>query len=150
MQQYVVLAHQGRLLELATRDHDTRLWATGAEAGPSSILVRVDLDHGRVALRTLDGRYLSCRPDPGHNYGLYPVDELGPREVFEEVLWPDDRISLRSCELTYVSAEEAPRRRVVVNRTEAGEAERLTYLPAPSGLVPAQARRLVARPAEAR
>jgi len=146
---YVTLAHRGRLLELASRHDDTRLWAGGSTPGAGSVFDRVDLDHGRVAFRTLDGRYLSCRPDQGHNYGIYAVEDLGPREVFEEILWPDGRISLRSCDLTFVSAETGPRERVVVNRTEAGDTERFSYGTAPAALVPAQTRRHATVPADA-
>lgn len=144
---YLALTWDSHVLELSlpgsapSADAETdavRLTATGATIGDTSTFERIDLAHGRVAFRTYDGRYLSCRPDDGANFGIYTAADLGPREVFEEILWPDQRVSLRSCELTYVSVAEGAEGRVVVNRTEPGPRERLAYLAVRSA-VPEQA-----------
>lgn len=120
----------------------TRARMTGTGMSTSTVFERVTLPHGRIALRSLAGHYLSCQPDLGANYGLYLASVLGPREVFEEVLWPDGTVSLRSCDLTYVTAERDRGRRVVVNRMTPGEESRFTYREVPA-VIPTQSRRLI-------
>ncbi len=123
---HVALLVDGRYLALGG-GADRRLRPGGRILEPAGVFERLELGHGRVALRTLDGRYLATRPDPGLSFGVYPEDELTPAAAFEEVLWPDGRVSLRSCHLTYVGARStAP---VSVNRTEAGPGERLRVVP---------------------
>ncbi len=126
MGQHVALSIGGHYLEMAAHGHEVRLCATGTALTPAAVFERVELPHGRIALRTLAGKYLSCQPDNGHNYGIYTSDTLGPREAFEEILYPDHTVSLRSCELTYVTASAGGGDRVVVNRTGAGAWERFT------------------------
>ena len=119
-----------------------RVMLTGTGLRASTVFERIPLPHGRVALRTLDGRYLSCQPDLGANDGLYLADDLGPREAFEEVLWPDGSVSLRSCDLTYVTASDDPDGRVVVNRMSPGDDARFTYREVPA-VIPTQSRRRI-------
>lgn len=141
----VMLVNHGTALELGLEDGHpdgarTRIMATGSGLTTSTVFDRVALPHDRIALRTLDGNYLSCQPDLGANYGLYLADTLGPREVFEEVLWPDGTVSLRSCDLTYVTAEHGPDHRVVVNRLDPGDDARFRYHDVPA-VIPSQSRR---------
>ena len=142
----VMLVNRGSALELGLEaGHPdgarTRVMATGSGLRATTVFERVALPHGRVALRTLDGHYLSCQPDLGANYGLYLAETLGPREAFEEVLWPDGTVSLRSCDLTYVTAEHGRDQRVVVNRLSPGDNARFTYREVPA-VIPTQTRRL--------
>jgi hypothetical protein len=120
-----------------------RAMMTGTGLSASTVYERVTLPHGRIALRTVEGRFLSCQPDLGANYGLYTAATLGVREAFEEVLWPDGTVSLRSCDLTYVTAEHGRDRRVVVNRVEPGQESRFTYRHIPA-VIPTQSRRPIA------
>lgn len=141
----VMLVNRGAALELGLEaGHPdgarTRVMATGTGLRATTVFERTPLPHGRVALQTLDGHYLSCQPDLGANYGLYLADALGPREAFEEVLWPDGSVSLRSCDLTYVTAEQGRDRRVVVNRLSPGGDARFTYRQVPA-VIPTQVRR---------
>ena len=139
---HVALTTNGRHLHLGIID-GRRLRTGTAAVDPSAIFERVELGHGRIALRTLDGRYLAARPDDGLNYGIYPEDELSPAAAFEEILWPDGQVSLRSCHLTYVAAAAAGP--VTVNRVEPGPEARFRLVAvAPS--FPAQ-RRPVREPA---
>ncbi|CAA9385774.1 MAG: hypothetical protein AVDCRST_MAG47-2532 [uncultured Nocardioidaceae bacterium] len=129
----VTVTLDGRQLGLGDED-SPRLRFEGTGAG--LVLDRLELGHGRIALRALDGRFLAVRPDPGLSYGVYPEDELTPAAAFEEVLWPTGQVSLRSCHLTYVGADAAGR--IIVNRTEAGPLERFHLVAMPSATMPAQ------------
>jgi hypothetical protein len=57
--------------------------------------------------------------------------------VFEEILWPDGRVSLRCADLTYVCASESVDA-VTANRVEPGQCERFSYVRVPA--VPGQRR----------
>lgn len=143
---HVALTLDGRYLHMGAGP-DRRLGVGTDELEPRGVFERCDLGHGRIALRTLDGRYLATRPDPGHSYGVYPVDELTPAAAFEEILWPDGRVSLRSCLLTFVGA--APAGPVTVNRVTAGASERFSLVPVPVPAVPAQRRSTAERQSSA-
>jgi hypothetical protein len=138
--EFVALTLGDRFLRLDTVDGETRLHAGGASVTRRSCFERIDLGHDRVALRTVDGGYLTHAPDRGQSFGLYVVDELTPCAAFEEVLWPDGHVSLRSCQLTYVCAdtEGGP---VTSCRTETGEGTRFRYVAVTLGSVPQQQRR---------
>lgn len=133
--QLVTLALGGRHLQPGGAK-DRRLRAAVGGIGPGAVFERLELGHGRIALRTLDGRFLTTRPDPGLGFGIYPEDDLTPAAAFEEILWPDGSISLRSCHLTYVSA--AGDEPVTVNRVEAGLGERFRLAAIPIPGVPGQ------------
>lgn len=129
--EHVALSLDGRYLRLAggpTR-RLARLELGQASVGDESVFERLELGHGRVALRDGFGRYLAVRPDAGLSYAVYPVPELTPAAAFEEILWPSSEVSLRSCHLTYLSAESSGR--VTVNRTEASTRERFVQLTVP-------------------
>lgn len=131
----VSLAWDNHYLRLPP-EGDRRLCGDATTIDEHAVFERVRLGHDRVALQTLDGSFLTMRPDPGQNFGLYPAEELTPAAAFEEVLWPSGHISLRSAELTYV-AVDGPTRVVTVNRTEAPLNARLSYV-RPPGFVPQQ------------
>lgn len=153
---FVALTAAGRYLRVAIADGDDRprLCASGESVDAGATFERIDLSHGRVALRTLDGRYLTVAPDRGQNFGIYQGDELVPAAAFEEILWPDGRVSLRSCELCYLSVgaggappgagagvdPSEPGCAVTANRVEAGPAERFCYVDVPLAMVPPQRR----------
>ncbi len=65
---------------------------------------RVQLPYERVALCTAYGTFLSCQLDEQGYLVLTLAADLGPGEAFEEVLWPDGGVSLRTCELSFVAA----------------------------------------------
>jgi hypothetical protein len=133
---HVALMLDGHHLQLDGTEPRLRLGPPLLE--PGAVFERLDLGHGRIALRTLDGRYLATHPDPGQNYGIYPDDELTPAAAFEEILWPDGRVSLRSCLLTYVGAGATGD--VTVNRITPGVCERFSVVPVEVPLVPEQRR----------
>jgi hypothetical protein len=83
------------------------LLADGAVA-LSGVWDRVQLPYERVALCTPYGLFLSCRSGPGGIPVLTLAEDLSPREAFEEVLWPDGDVSLRTWELTFVAAPPVP------------------------------------------
>jgi hypothetical protein len=68
---------------------------------------RVQLPYERVALCTPYGTFLSCQLGPDGTLRLTLAGDLGPAEAFEEVLWPDGAVSLRTCERTFVAATDA-------------------------------------------
>ena len=135
---YLTITIGGHYLRLRDTDGEPRLWADGRAIEPDAIFERVELGHGRIALRTLDGRFLTMRPDLRQNFGLYPAPELTPAAAFEEVLWPTGQVSLRSSELTYVGVQVRGRTAVTVNRTEPALTERFFFVPVPAGMVPRQ------------
>jgi hypothetical protein len=138
----VALSVGGRYLRLGAHG-DRRVRGDGTVLDAAAVFDRVGLGHGRVALETLAGDYLTMRPDDRHGFGLYPDRTLTPAAAFEEVLWPSGHVSLRSIELTYVAVEE-PGLAVTVNRVEAPLGARLSYV-RPPGVVPRQ-RTTYARP----
>lgn len=138
--QLVALTVGDRFLRVATVDGETRVHADGTTIGAPACFERVDLGHDRVALRTVEGRYLTHAPDRAQSFGLYVADELTPCAAFEEVLWPDGHVSLRSCQLTYVHAD-SERGAVTSCRTDTGEGTRFRYVAVPLGAVPRQQRR---------
>ena len=97
---------------------------------------RIELPYERVALRTAYGRFLSCQVDDNRPR-MTLADDLGPREAFEEILWPDGEVSLRTCELTYVSVSAGPDRDATVSCAgiDTGASERFRYVAPPDELV---------------
>src|SRR5688500_8318504 len=137
---YVALTVGDRYFRVATVDGEARLRADGTTLGRRSCLERLELGHDRVALRPLAGGYLTHAPDRAHSFGLYVAGELTPSAAFEEVLWPDGQVSLRTCQLTYVAADAATGG-VSSCRTEADAGTRFRYVAVPLGSVPQQQRR---------
>jgi hypothetical protein len=131
----VMLTVDGRHLLPGPAD-DRRLRGAPGPGHPAAVFERLELGHGRIALRTLDGRFLATRPDTDLGFGVYPQDDLTPDAAFEEVLWPDGRVSLRSSLLTYVSAPvERP---VTANAVEPGDDARFRLVAVAATAVPAQ------------
>lgn len=135
---HVALTLDGRYLRLAEgeRQRPARLRVGGSGDDSHAVFERLELGHGRIALRSHDGRYLAVRPDPGLSYGVYAEQQLTPAAAFEEILWPNGQVSLRSCHLTYVGADATGR--VLANRTDAGLLERFFLVTVPVPTVPAQ------------
>lgn len=139
---HVALTLDGRFLHLTnltdpTGEGTQRTLHLGSETlDTDAVFERLELGHGRIALRTVDGRYLATRPDSGLSFAVCAEDELTPAAAFEEVLWPNGQVSLRSCHLTFVGAR--PTGQVTVNRTRAGLPERFFLVTVPVPTVPAQ------------
>ena len=134
--EHVALTLDGCYLRLGTSDE--RLRVKDATLGTDAVFERLELGHGRITLRAADGRYLTVGPDPGLSYAVYPEHELTPAAAFEEILWPNGQVSLRSCHLTYVGADAAGE--VTANRVHAGLLERFFLVPVPVPNVPVQRR----------
>ena len=134
---YVALTIGGHYLRVDSAQGEGRVLTDGDTIDQSTIFERVDLSHGRVALRTLDGRYLTMLPDEHQNFGLFPQPELTPAAAFEERLWPNGQVSLRSHQFTYVGAHLG-KGVVTVNRTDAMGNERFFYVDVPGTMVPTQ------------
>ncbi len=92
----------------------------------------VRLPYERVGLCTPYGTYLSCQVGSEGVLRLTLAEELGPREAFEEVLWPDGDVSLRTCERTFLAASELVGSRVRGDGADGDPATRFRY-----GAVPA-------------
>ena len=137
--QLVALTVGDRFLRMAAVEGETRLYADGISVDRRGCFERVDLGPDRVALRPVDGGYLTHAPDRARSFGLYVVDELTPCAAFEEVLWPDGRVSLRSCQLTYLCAD-VESGTVTSCLTQTGDGTRFRYVVVPAS-VPQQQRR---------
>lgn len=109
------------------------LRADGTGIGAPSIFERIERGDAQVSLRMLDGTWLGVT---GERIG-HGADEAAA-EVFTEVWWPDDRISLRAGNGMFVCAEGGGGREIVVNRPEAGDWEKFSYEQVPPELVPAE------------
>jgi hypothetical protein len=124
---------------VTARDGEQRVAGDASAFRQADLYERIELPHGRIALRTRDGHFLARRPDRGQNFGLYPEPDLTPAAVFEEILWPNGEVSLRSTDLTYVSAPESTEA-VTVNRVDPVPCARFSYVPVPVAVMPAQRR----------
>jgi hypothetical protein len=78
-----------------------------------------------------------------HGYALVPQREVDSRAVFEEIHWPDGRVSLRGQDLAYVVVHDSGA--VQVNATSPDSGARLICEPVPA--VPGQRRSADAPPA---
>lgn len=135
---FLTITIGGHYLRLHSGDDETRIRADGRAIEPAATFERVELGHGRIALRTLEGDYLTMRPDSGQSFGLFPEPELTAQAAFEEILWPNGQVSLRAGDLTYVGVQRRGGAAVTVNRTEAAATERFFYVPVPTQMVPQQ------------
>ena len=132
-----------RAVTLATGETTVR--ADEGPPGHDAVFERVDLAHGRVALRVADGRYLARHLThlgddvPVAAGALHLVDELTPCAAFEELTSADGRVSLRGCDLRFLGVHDSGA--VVADRVSDGSWERFRYLEAAAPLprVPAQA-----------
>jgi hypothetical protein len=109
------------------------LRADGTGIGDPSIFERVEHGDARISLRMLDRTVVALSGDR-----LARSDDAATAEVFTEVWWPDDRISLRASNGMFVCAEGGGGREIVVNRPEAGEWEKFYYEQVPAELLPAE------------
>lgn len=147
---FIVLGLEGRWLHvvmLATGE--TILRAEEGMPRREAVLERVDLAHGRVALRAADGRYLARHLTHPHDgaaligAALHLVEELTACAAFEELQLPDGTVSLRGCDLRFLGVSPSSGA-VVADRVADGSWERFRYVEvpatstAPSPLVPAQ------------
>lgn len=133
---YVVLTHAGQHLSLVPDpvSGQSRLQPTVGPPTAAGVFRRLGLSHDRVALQTLDGRFLTVHEDEAMSFGVYASDEFGPSSTFEEVLWPNGEVSLRTHRLTFVSV--TPTGRVTANRTVTEASERFVVTSAPRALRP--------------
>ena len=129
-------------------DHRPRLHTGGT--GLQEVYEVVDLGDDRVAFKVVvAGRdvplnsFLTVDPDAGSdtlNGGAVRFAELpapGERETFLQIWLPDDRIALRTCLGTYVTAEhDGDGSPLVVDRSELGDWQKFWYLVPPPELLP--------------
>ena len=144
---FVSILLDGRCLRAVTLvSGETLLRADEEPPGDDAVLERIDLAHGRVALRVADGRYLArhlTHPDdvaggPDAGGALHLVAELTPCAAFEELRSSDGTVSLRGCDLRFLGVHGSGA--VVADRVSDGSWERFRYLPvaAPRPTVPPQ------------
>lgn len=107
--------------------------ADGTGIGDPSIFERVERGPDQVSFRQLDGVWVGRAQDR-----LVRTPDEGAAEVFTEVWWPDDRISLRAGNGRFVCAERGGGREVVVNRAQAADWEKFSYEQVPDALLPRQ------------
>ena len=124
---------------------------SGGSAESDAVFERIDLSHGRIALRVQDGRYLARhQTHPGltevDDAGFHLVGEIVPCAAFEEVLLPGGFLSLRGCDMRFLGVHTSGA--VVADRVANGTWERFRYLelPAPTNPVPLQGGSAVGRP----
>lgn len=100
----------------------------------NTVWERIELPYGRIALRTPYGRFLSCQLR-SEQPRLTLSDDLGPREAFEEILWPNGEVSFRTCELTYLSVDPEPAASLVCDGKDTGAAEKFRYSEPPDDVI---------------
>ena len=141
---FVAITLEGRSLRLVPLpDGRIDLRADEGPPGPLSVFERLDVSHGRIALRIADGRYLARHAehpgDPTDEGAVVTLaDELTQCAAFEEVHLPGGCISLRACDLRFLGVHTSGR--VVADRVSNGTWERFRYLevPAPGVFAPEQ------------
>ena len=111
----------------------TSVLLADGEVAFTGVWDRVQLPYERVALCTPYGTFLSCQPGPGGIPRLTLAADLGPHEAFEEVLWPDGGVSLRTCERTFVAAPELEGLPVAADGEDGEPATRFRYADVPRG-----------------
>ena len=160
---YVAITLDGRALRVtAMSSGDALLTAVpaaprdaGEPGGPAepadAVFERIDLSHGRIALRVHDGRYLArhrTHPESTEvdDAGFHLVGEIIPCAAFEEVLLPGGFLSLRGCDMRFLGVHTSGA--VVADRVANGTWERFRYreLPAPTTPVPVQGGSAVVQP----
>ncbi len=138
----VAITLEGRHLGVVrTPGGGSGLRAVAGTPGDDAVFERIDLAHGRVALRAPDGSYLARHANhAGQRFdgGPHLSAELTQCAAFEELLLPCGQVSLRGCDLRYLGVHRSGR--VVADRVVNGSRERFAYVevPAPSTTVPAQ------------
>ena len=144
---FVSILLEGRCLRVVTpASGETLLRADEGPPDDDAVLERIDLAHGRVALRVADGRYLArhlAHPDdvtwaPVADGALHLVEELTPCAAFEELPSCDGTVSLRGCDLRFLGVHDSGA--VVADRISDGSWERFRYVEveAPLPAVPPQ------------
>src|SRR5919112_5976760 len=134
----VAITLEGRTLRLVPlSDGGVDLRAAEGPPDPASVFERLDMSHGRIALRVPDGRYLARHvehlgkpTDKGAAVEL--VDELTQCAAFEELHLPGGYVSLRACDLRFLGVHTSGR--VVAGRISNGTWERFRYLEIPAPL----------------
>ena len=140
----VMITLDGRCLRLvALPTGERHLRADENPPCDDSVFERIDLAHGRVALRAADGRYLArhvTHPDEaeaegtgertGQEASLHLVTELTQCAAFEELPVPGGAVALRSCDLRYLGIDTSGA--VVADRVADGSWERFHYVEVPS------------------
>jgi hypothetical protein len=136
---FVTITLDGRhLLIGSSATGEALVRAAVGDPTDDAVFQRVDLAHGRVALRLPDGRYVarhvahpsvgrqpSCGSDRATGSALHLVDELTPCAAFEELAHPDGTVSLRGCDLRFLGV--LPDGTVVAGRVADGSWERFRY-----------------------
>lgn len=152
---YVAITLEGRALRVTALPSGEALLravpAAARDAGESGapaesadgVFERLDLSHGRIALRVHDGRYLArhqTHPESTEveDAGFHLVGELTQCAAFEEVLLPGGFLSLRGCDMRFLGVHTSGA--VVADRMANGTWERFRYrdVPAPTTPVPLQ------------
>jgi hypothetical protein len=138
---FIAITLEGRSLRLVPLpDGGIDLRADDETPGPRSVFERLDLSHGRIALRVPDGRYLARHMEHAGkptDMGavVHLVDEVSQCAAFEEVHVPGGYVSLRGCDLRFLGVHTSGR--VVADRISNGTWERFRYLEIPAPLVTA-------------
>ena len=132
---FVALTSGDTFLRVVGDGHGPVLRADAPALDRDGVFERVDLGHGRVALRTPDGRWLASRPHGSADPGVRPEDELTACAAFEELPADDDAVFLRTCDRTYLGVDAHGA--VVTDRIAQGWCERFAYAAVPAELLPA-------------
>jgi hypothetical protein len=136
---FVLITMERRFLRALTLPTgETLLRADEAPPGDDAVFERVDLAHGRVALRVADGRYLARHlvhvadgAGPDDDSALHLVGELTACAAFEELPLSDGFLSLRGCDQRFLGVHTNGA--VVADRVADGSWERFRYHEVPAG-----------------
>jgi hypothetical protein len=134
---FVLITLERRFLRAVTLPTgETLVRADEAPPAHDAVFERVDLAHGRVALRVADGRYLARHlthvadgAGPDDDAALHLVGELTACAAFEELPLSDGFLSLRGCDQRFLGVHTNGA--VVADRVADGSWERFRYLDVP-------------------
>lgn len=134
MNRLVAITLEGRHITAVRKpDGLSVLCAETGTPGDDAVFERIELSHGRVALRSSDGSYLAlhARHEGGDSEGSpHLSSELTQCAAFEEVLLPGGQVSLRGCDLRYLGVHRNGQ--VIAERVVNGSRERFTYVEVPA------------------
>lgn len=136
----VAITLEGRSLRLVPLpEGGVDLRADKGPSGPGCFFERLDMSHGRIALRVPDGRFLARHVehagDPtDRGAAVHLTEELTQCAAFEEVHLPHGFVSLRACDLRFLGVHTSGR--VVGGRISNGTWERFRYLHVPAPVEP--------------
>ncbi len=119
--------HNGRFLEQARGDEQALSWTATAAGSPGGRFVMELKGHGKIALRTAEGRYLRVNPDVDETVRL--SDACDVYALFDNIPVGESKMILRSHNGNYLAAETPKGGLLCANAPFMRQAWRFDYRP---------------------